>query len=464
MAMVFFPDTLTGDVIDRFNPAYDAARQDNNQRLQFFPQYIDFCESVHDVQNAVNWCREHAVPLRGRSGRHSYEDYSVLNGGVVIDVSRLNDVTLDQADLTARIGAGAQLGHVYDELWNQGMTTIPGGSCTGVGIAGLTLGGGFGLLTRLFGLTCDSLLELEMVDWRGRVLRANASENRDLFWASCGGGGGNFGVTTSFVFKARPIDRVTVFQITWNWSDIRAVIAAWQAWANPDTLDRRMVPILLLNAQSAGAVTVLGEFVGPLLECDQLIQPLLQAVRPIDLKIVNETYIEAVHRFVGESSTPADFRVDRAADPALDKFKNTSAFAFGPFPAQAVDTIVSFLEAAPSPNALVQLNLHGGAEADRTDDATAYPWRQGVWYSLQYQTYWSDPAQGPALIQWVEAFRRAMQRWTHGAYVNYIDRDIADWPTAFYDDNLARLLRVKREYDPFNLFDFPQGLGRVRLP
>lgn len=458
---VFFPETLTGDVIDRHNPAYEAARQDNNRRLQYFPRYIDFCESVHDVRNAVIWSRERAVPVRARSGRHSYEDYSVLNGGVVIDVSPLHQVELDKAHLTARIGAGANLGQVYDGLWNQGMTTIPGGGCTGVGIAGLTLGGGFGLLTRLFGLTCDSVLELEMVDWRGRVLRATPSENPELFWASCGGGGGNFGVTTSFLFKVQPIDNVTVFQIVWKWSDIRAVIAAWQQWANPDTLDRRLVPILSLNAQSAGTIVALGEFVGPFAELDQLIQPLLRAAKPIDLKIVYETYIEAVHRFVGAFPTPAAFAVDRSPDPTLDKFKNTSAFAFGPFPAPAIDTLIGFLERSPSPNTLVQLNLHGGAEADRANDATAYPWRRGVWYSLQYQAYWSNPEQGPALIRWVEEFRRAMLPWTRGAYVNYIDADITDWPTAFYDDNLPRLLRVKREYDPFNVFDFPQGLGRV---
>ncbi len=458
-------DTLTGDVVDRHNPAYEAARMDSNRRVQRFPRYVDFCESVRDVQNAVRWAREHRKAQRSRSGRHSYEGYSVLDGGVVVDVSALHGVELDAAHRTARIGAGANLGQIYDALWDQGRVTIPGGGCTGVGIAGLALGGGFGFLTRLFGLTCDSMLGLEMVDARGQVLTADAHDNEDLFWASRGGGGGNFGVVTSFTFAVQPIDNVTAFSIVWPWNAIRPVFAEWQRWADPDALDERLTPILILPARSAGYVNVIGEFVGPLVEADRLIQPLLRAARATDLAIVYEPYIDAVHRFVGAPPAPASsgphrWAADRAADPALDRFKNTSAYQFHPFESRAVDAMIDHLERSPSPNTEVQFNLHGGAEAHVPPHATAYPWRRAR-ASLQYQAYWSDPAEGPALQAWVEDFRRALLPWTHGAYVNYIDADIGDWPEAFYGGNLPRLLAVKRRYDPDNVFDFPQGLGRL---
>jgi len=531
-------DTLTGDVVDRRNPAYEAARMDFNRRIQRFPLYVVFCASGHDVRDAVLWSRAHGVPLRVRSGRHSYEDYSVLDHGVVIDVSALNAVELDAARRTAHIGAGANLGQIYDALWDQGRVTIPGGGCTGVGIAGLALGGGFGFLARPFGLTCDSMEALEMVDARGRVVVADARQNEDLFWGSRGGGGGNFGAVTRFTFRVQPIDNVTVFSIVWPWDAIRPVFAAWQAWADPDTLDPRLTPILILPAKSAGYINAIGEFVGPFAELDRLIQPLLRAAPPSDLQIVYEPYIDAVHRFVGSASggaapqgggglaadapqsgggsapdapqsgavrltSPAvrltsravrltspggsapdapqggavrltsravrltsplhRWAADRPADPALDKFKNTSAFQFHPFDGRAVDVMLAELERSPSPNTEVQFNLHGGAEARVPPHATAYPWR-GARYSLQYQAYWSDPAEGPALIRWVEGFRRALLPWTRGAYVNYIDGDIADWPTAYYDANVARLVAVKRRYDPDNVFDFPQGIGRIRLP
>jgi FAD/FMN-containing dehydrogenase len=458
--------TLTGDVVDRFNPGYPDARLNFNRRLERFPRYVVFCASVHDVQNAVRWSRAHDLPLRPRSGRHSYEAFSVVDGGVVIDVSPLRAVTLDAARNLATVGAGATLGQVYDALWDQGRVTVPGGGCTGVGVAGLALGGGFGFLARPYGLTCDRLVGMEMVNADGEVVRADAEREPDLFWGARGGGGGNFGVTTAFTFRVQPVDNVTVFSISWPWRDIRAVFSAWQEWADPDTLDDRLTPILILPAESAGYLNVIGEFVGPFLELDARIQPLLHAGTPSDLKIVYEPYIDAVHRFVGAAPAAApSFRLlaDGAGDAALDKFKNTSAFAFDPWPPEAVDTMVAQLRASPTPNTTLQVNLHGGAEARVAPDATAYPWRRAR-YSLQYQAYWSDPAQGPELTRWVEGFRRAMLPWTRGAYVNYIDMDIADWPTAYYDGNLARLVRVKRAYDPANVFDFPQGLGRVGQP
>jgi FAD/FMN-containing dehydrogenase len=432
--------TLTGDVVAPHDPGYAAARQDFNRRFDRHPRYVVFCRSVEDVQAAVRWSRQHCLPLRARSGRHSYEAYSVLDGGVVVDVSPLNAV-VRSGDM-ASVGAGATLGQVYDALWAAGQVPIPGGGCTGVGIAGLTLGGGFGFLARLLGLTCDSLIGLEMVDARGRLVRAAP----DLLWASRGGGGGNFGVVTRLEFRVHPVDYVTVYSVAWPFSALRAVLAAWEAWADPVALDRRLTPILVL---APGGVTALGEFVGPQAELERLIAPLLAAAPPSAVRVAYETYIEAVHRFVGEW----------AYEPALSRFKNTSAYQMEAFPPSAVDTMVRWLERAPSPNTAIQLNLHGGAESGFA--GAAYPWRAAR-CSLQYQAYWQDPADGPAAVGWVNGLRGAMLPWTRGAYVNYIDADIADWPDAYYAGSLRRLLQVKRRYDPDDVFAFPQGLSSAR--
>ncbi|MHB8926567.1 MAG: FAD-binding oxidoreductase [Bacillota bacterium] len=464
------PDTLTGLVIDRFSPLYDEARLDYNTGLPpASPKYIVYCHGAHDVQNDILWSRGHGVPLRARSGRHSYENYSVLDGGVVIDVSKMNQIVLYRSTGLATIGAGAQLLPIYQTLWNDAKVTIPGGSCPTVGIAGLTLGGGFGLISRLHGLTCDALQSLTMVNANGELVQASATENEDLFWASCGGGGGNFGIVTSFTFKTVPVDKVTVFVIHWNWSDLKAVFKAFQVWANPEGLDRRVVPLVNLTSETAGQVAVVGEFVGPLNEMLALLQPLLQtAPPPISLSLKYEDYIDAVYFFAGvapPSSVVVPLTGLQLPHPFSnedhEKFKNTSAYQFDLFPDEAIDTMIYWLSHTAGAANLVAFDVYGGAISDRSNHETAFPHRRGVRASLQYQAYWDHDEEAPANIRWVEGFRRAMLPWAHDGYVNYIDRDVLNWPDAYYAENLRRLLRVKREYDPGDVFNFPQGLGQL---
>ena len=463
------PETLTGLVIDRFSPLYDQARLDYNTGLPpVFPKYIVYCYGVHDVQNDVLWSRGHGLPIRARSGGHSYEGYSLVDGGVVIDISKINQIDLDRSSGLVTIGAGAELLPIYQALWDRARVTIPGGSCPAVGIAGLTLGGGFGLISRLHGLTCDALDSLTMVNANGDLIRAGATENEDLFWASCGGGGGNFGIVTSFTFKTFPVDKVTVFVVNWNWNDLRAVFKAFQVWADPVELDRRVVPILKLTSETAGQVALVGEFVGPLDEMFALLRPLIQAAPPISVSLKYENYIDAVYFFGGVK--PPTSTVEPLSGLLLphpfankdhSKFKNTSAYQFDLFPDAAIDTMIYWLSHTAGAANLVQFDAYGGAINDRSNHETAFPHRRGVRSSLQYQAYWDHDEEAPANIRWVEGFRRAMLPWAHAAYVNYIDRDVRDWPEAFYDENLRRLLRVKREYDPQNVFNFPQGLGQL---
>ncbi len=463
------PQTLTGLVVDRHSPLYDEARKDYNTGLRpFFPKYIVYCYDVHDVRNAVLYSRAHHLPIRARSGGHSYEGYSLVDGGVVIDVSLLRRVELQPDCGTAVIGAGAELLPIYQELWDRQRVTIPGGSCPTVGIAGLTLGGGFGLISRRYGLTCDALRSLEMVDADGRLIRASAERNEDLFWASCGGGGGNFGIVTSFTFQTFPVDKVTIFTLRWDWTDLRSVVKAFQVWADPRALDRRIVPILKLTSQLAGQVAVVGEFVGPPEELRALLAPLVGAAPPRSVGLKYVDYIDAVYFFAGVAPPPPELGgltglllPHPFSHEQHEKFKNTSAYQFDLFPDAAIDTMIHWLSIAPQPATLVQLDAYGGAISDIGDHATAFSHRRGVRSSLQYQAYWESNVQAEENIRWVEGFRRAMLPWAHAAYVNYIDQNIRRWPEAYYDENLRRLLRVKRMYDPHNVFNFPQGLGQL---
>jgi len=461
------PETLTGLVIGPDDPGYDEARLDYNTGVPpVEPRYIVFTRSVGDVRRAIRFARRRGYPLRVRSGRHSYEAYSVVERGIVIDVTPLDQVVYDRDAGLAWIGAGARLSDIYQKLWDQARVTIPGGSCGGVGIAGLTLGGGFGLLGREYGLTCDALKGLKMVNADGEVVKASRRENKELFWASCGGGGGNFGAVTEFAFEAKPVGDVTIFYLQWPWSELAPVFAAFQLWADPMRLDFRMTPLLKLTSKITGQVALVGQFDGPFREALGLLAPMIRVGHPHVISIREVPFIEAVLYFGGGKEGAEQFVAQGlptlAGTPAHEMFKNTSAYQFKLFGPEAIKTMIRYLAAAPNPASLVQFDGMGGHVGKIPNDATAFSHR-GARASLQYQTYWTDPAIKPESVRWVEAFRRAMLPFTQGAYVNYIDGDIVKWPLKYYDDNLRRLIRVKKVYDPDNVFTFPQGLSQLTV-
>lgn len=455
------PDGLTGYVLEPGDPGYDQARLDYNLHFdQIFPRYIVFCRRAEDAETAVRFARTHGLPLRVRSGRHSYEAYSIVDGGIVIDVSRLHDVRLSRDRKSARIGAGANLGTIYQALWDQGHVAIPGGTCGGVGIAGLTLGGGFGLIGRAHGLACDSMTAVDMVDSEGTLLSANDGNHPDLMWASRGGGGGNFGIVTEFEFRVVPVAEVTIFRIVWPWVALPEAFAAFQAWADPKTLDERLSPVMNLRARSTGTTAAFGQFLGPLPELQTLIRPLVRAVTPIEIELQHLPFIDAVRHFGGAIPGSERWTVQATVEPG-ERFKDTSAYQYRIFPGSAVAILRDHLADTPSPACLVEVDSYGGKIAQLSDRATAFPHRQGVRALLQPQAYWNTDSEARAHIAWVESLRHALLPYTDGGYLNYIDRDVKDWPRFYYGPNLPRLLKVKAAYDPENIFDFPQGLGQL---
>lgn len=453
---------LTGDVVWPADPRYDEARRDYNTRFDVHPRVIVFCRDAQDVRNAVRWAAFHDVPVRPRCGRHSYEGWSLVEGGIVVDVSPMDAVTVDAAAGTARVEAGTDLWPLYQALWEQARVTIAGGSCPTVGISGLVLGGGFGLLGRWLGVTCDALLSVEMVTAQGESVRADEHQNADLFWACRGGGGGNLGIATAFTFRVTPIDRVSIYNVVWDWKDIRPVLEAWQKWA--PGVDDRLTSILKLTAESSGTVSSIGQFVGEGEELRHLLRPLIAAALPQSVEIKTEPYIEAVAHFAGIKPGQERWAAHWGSHlPAAEvggghPFKNTSAYAYDTFGRDAVDRIVRYLHAAPNDQGLVQLDAYGGAVARVPSDATAFAHRAGVLWNMQFQAYWTDPSEQDANIRWVEDFRRSLLPFTRGAYVNYIDRGVEDWQSQYYGGNFARLTEVKRAWDPRNVFRYPQSI------
>lgn len=442
---------LTGRVVFWDDPLYPGARLDFNRRFSKFPLLVVFCQETQDVRNAIRWARERGVPLRIRSGRHSFEAFSLVDGGIIIDVSGLNQIRADHDGRIARIGAGAQLLPLYRALDREGLT-IPGGTCPTVGIAGLTLGGGFGMLTRLLGMLCDHLTGLEMVTADGEIILADLKRNPDLFWASRGGGGGNFGVVTSFAFKAFPISNVAIFNIVWDWSAAEEVIKVWQEWA--PGVDNRLTSIIRLFTPQDGRILSSGEFVGSADELRCLLKPLLAVGRPNQAAILTVPYFTAVETFGGIGPIAAQFGI---AESRPSKFKHTGSYVLQALPAPAIRTMIDFMAVAPSSINSIEFQSLAGAVRQIAPQETAYFYREAG-YNLHYKAQWLYDRMAEANIRWVENLRQTMLPWTAGAYVNFPDVLIADWPRAYYGANWERLKQVKREYDPENVFRFPQSI------
>jgi hypothetical protein len=456
--------TLRGDVVLPGSASYTQARVLYNTRFDaVHPRAVVFCESREDVERTVRWARRHGIRIVPRSGGHSYGGYSTTSG-VIVDVSRLNAVSLD-ARRRAFVGAGTRLIDVYDRLWQHGRT-VPAGTCPTVGIAGLALGGGIGFAARKLGLTCDNLLEATIVTASGATLVCNSRQHQDLYWALRGGGGGNFGIVTRLVFRTHPVDRVATYAIQWPWSDARRVIRAWQQWAPhaPDGL----FSVLNLNAiggtRSLPRITSAGQFFGTREQLESLIRPLTNAGVPTRVTVSARTYMDAALMWAGCAGTVAECHPQPQGELGRSTFKAKSDYVNRPLSARGIDVLVRQIEArqpAGPGSGIVLLDSSGGAINRVRKDATAFVHRDAL-FSMQYLAYWQaadSSAVAAANLRWLRRFRGAMRPFVSGfAYQNYIDPELASWRHAYYGSNLKRLVEVKRRYDPGNAFHFRQSI------
>lgn len=440
---------LTGRIVLPGNPSYNTARMEFNRRFSKFPRVIVFCRRTQDVINAVKWARERGVPLRARSGRHSYEGFSTVNRGIIIDVSEMNNVNVDRKKLEAHIQTGNPLERVYRKLWNK-RVALPAGTAPDVGVAGLALGGGIGLLSRRYGLTCDSLKQVRMVVASGRygakAIVANRNKHSDLLWASKGGGGGNYGIATSFTFRVRSISTVSIYSITWKWRDLEKVFPVWQRWA--PSVTNRLTSTFEASAKQVGKLESTGQLLGSAKELRQLIKPLLQVATPVKVMVKTVPFIEATKFFA-------------ASDLNLEpKFKITGAYGHRPLPREGIRTIRDFLAKAPNKHSTVWCQSLGGtgsAVSRIAVTATAYPHRRAeTIYELSAR--WRNDDEQQRNVQWVKRFRKALRPFVNGDYVNFPDLQIKNWPKAYYGVNFARLKQLKRKYDPHNVFHFAQSI------
>lgn len=442
---------LTGRVIFRGDTGYEAARKNWDPHTSRFPKVFVFAKRTQDVANAIKWARENNVPIRARSGRHALEtNLSQVNGGIVIDVSEMKKIKLNKKNNTVIVESGNRVGRIVNKLNPEGYIA-PFGDSPSVGIGGITLGGGIGPLQRTIGLISDNLIALEMVDAKGRVIRANKKRNADLLWASRGGGGGNFGVYTKYKFKLhRAPARATVFQITWPWNQFEEVFKAWQQWA--PSVDTRLGTYLEIGPKKGGKATMTGLFLGPKKEAIRLLRPVTSVGTPSKEIIRYLSYPEATKFLL-------------PPDPVLtQKFSNqfSSGFAKRPFPEKAIKDMREFLEKAEgnTPAGFFFLNW-GGAISRLSPKATAFFWRKAKFY-VEWNSSWVKPSDAAKNIALARNLRPKLQPYIVGSYINVPDQGIKNSGSVYYGTNFPRLRRVKAKYDPQNVFNNPQSIPPAR--
>lgn len=453
---------LTGRVVHPEDPGWDNARRNFNSSFDYdamVPSKVVFCQAPEDVCNAVRWAREKGVEVRVRCGRHAYEPYTLAPKALIIDVSDMEAVTVDTDSETANTGAGVFMIDLYEKLFEVGRT-VPGASGASVGLSGLALGGGFGATSRLWGLTCDNMEELDLVDANGDLLTVNAGNYPDLFWACRGGGGGNFGIATRFRLKVHPVANCVILNITWAWDAFERLVDTWQGWA--PAVEDGLATFLRLGANRV--VTLLGQFTAPNTELpriNQLLLPMLAAAPPTSVSIQAAPFIVATRIFAGVDPLYPQWLLHPHNDRQV--FKSTSAIARKPFEPAAIATLKQRMEAAPHPSwqtnqpSMVQL-LGGGGEVARVPPESTAVFHRDAVFVVQYDAYWMSPEDDQENIEWVEDTRDALIDSAEGAYVNYLDGRLKDPLRAYYGPYLERLVEVKRRYDPDNFFHHPHSI------
>lgn len=456
---------LEGDLILPSSSGYTQASRLFNPRFDGIePQGVAYADDADDVRTAVDWARESGVPIVARNGGHSYGGYSSVEG-LVVDLTRVKGIEVDRDPETARIGGGSRLIDVYAGLADHGVT-IPAGSCPTVGVSGLTLGGGIGLSGRKLGLTSDNLLEIELVTADGELVVANERDNEDLYWASRGGGGGNFGIATALTFRIHPVDRVAVYQYEWDWRHAAAIFDAWQSSA-PDAPDELFSICKLATIPSPGGgggspfVSSFGQYFGSRSELESLLEPLTAIAAPTSRTLSDLAFLDAQKLWADceGSASQCVAQTARAAYKAKSQYVNTA------FPPEAVETMVRWIgdwPATSSPNgAAIQMDASGGAINRVPADATAFVHREDLFH-CQFLAYWtgSDPRElVDRNLAWIADFYDEIRPFASGhAYQNYIDPDLDGWQDAYYGENYRRLEDVKARYDPHGLFTFRQSI------
>ncbi|MGH8637248.1 MAG: FAD-binding oxidoreductase, partial [Burkholderiales bacterium] len=436
-----------GELLAPGDEGYDAARLVFNAMVDRRPALVARCTDAADVAEALAFARDHGLLVSVRCTGHNIGGFAVCDGGLVIDLSRMKDIAVDVGQATVRVGAGCNWGEVNDALQPHGLA-VPGGFVSVTGVSGLTLGGGLGWLVRKYGLSLDNLLSADVVLANGTFVTASGSEHDDLFWA-IRGGGGNFGIVTSFQFRAHSVGTLLAGIVLHPAARAAEALRYWRDYDAASPEETALGALLFHFPDDPSGPPPLrgqplvglgGVYVGPVADGETLLQP-LRGYGPPLVDLFRPTPYNEAQRM-------ADF----LWPPGLRGYWKSGylrAMSDG-----AIDVIAEHFARVPSKRTVVVLEHNGGGAMDRVaEPATAFGDR-GWPYNFVVTSAWSDPAETERNIAWTRELFAAMQPFlATGVYVNYLgDDEGADRLHAAYGTaKLARLASLKMKYDPGNV-------------
>lgn len=438
---------VRGEIVTSADAHYDSTRAVWNSTIDRRPAVIVRCREAADIIAAVNFARDQQLTISVRGGGHSVAGHAVCDGGVMIDLTPMRAIQVDPQSRTVRAEPGLTWSELDRETCAFGLTTT-GGTVSHTGIAGLTLGGGLGWHMARFGLACDNLLSVDIVTADGSLRTASPSQHEDLFWA-VRGGGGNFGVVSSFEYQLHPIESlITGGMILYPIEQAREVLRFYRSYSAQAPDDLTAFAALLTSPDGAPLVAIIAAWFGPDEQAAEHLQPLRRFGQPVADLIAKRPYHELQSMF------------DAAAAPGLRRYWKSGWFP--ELPDDLIDVIVEHADSPTSPlTLLLFFHLHGKA-ARIAPDATAFAARSVQW-DFDIIPQWTSPKEDERHIAWARRFWSAVEPFTRGAYANHLDADdSAQRVRASYGENLPRLAAIKAIYDPGNLFRMNSNISPSR--
>jgi FAD/FMN-containing dehydrogenase len=433
---------VRGEVIAPGDVAYERARRVWNGMIDRRPSAVVYCAGSDDVVAAVKFARSRSLLVAVRAGGHNIGGSSTCDDGLVIDLSRMKQIEVDPIKRTARAEAGLNLGEFDTATQAHGLATTMGVNAD-TGIAGLTLGGGFGKLGRKHGLSCDNLISAKIVTAEGRLLHVSATEHADLFWA-IRGGGGNFGIVTNFEYWLFPVGpKLLAGAILHPYDRARDAMRFHRAFASSAPDELSLDAALATTPSGERVFSISPCYVGPVEEGERILKPLRAHGAPIEDQIAPRAYVDI------QSAGDANFPRGRRYYWKAQFLRELSD--------DAIDTLLRTYATAPSGSLLVLQHV-GGAIARVPNTETPYANRDAL-YDCFPISIWDDPEEDAPRIRWARELWEAMRPFsTGGVYANNLGEEGAERVEAAYGENYPRLLALKNKYDPTNFFRLNQNI------
>lgn len=434
--------SLRGEVLLPSNQGYESARKIWNASIDRHPAIITRCLGVADVMAAVNFASDNGLLVAVRGGGHNVGGKAVCDGGILIDLSLMRAVHVNAKDRTARVQGGATLGDVDWETHVFGLA-VPLGVVSKTGVGGLTLGGGVGWLVRKYGLTCDNVLSFEVVTADGQFVVASASENEDLFWA-LRGGGGNFGIVTSFEYRLHPVSTVLGGLILYPREMAGEVLHFYREFTQSAPEELTAYAGLLNTPEGIPAVGVIACYCGDITAGEQVLKPLREFATPM------------VDAFQPLPFPVMQSLLDGAApDGNQNYWKSTFLRELSD---DAIEVLIDNANRATSPLTGVLIEYYGGVASRVGVTDTAFAQREAQ-YGIGILTQWTEKADSNRHIEWTRDFAAALGPFSSGRYLlNFLGQESEDIVKAAFGLNYERLLTMKNKYDPTNFFRLNQNI------